>query len=91
MVGGLHVTEYQFFYELMFGDGFWIAMFLLIAIGSYVSSRVKFSGILFVILYFFLSLEYLDSLDPSVRIWGVIAMIFAAIFSAYRATADFKK
>ena len=90
VVGGLRLTAYDFFGQLMYGDGFWIGLIVLLGIGLFVVSRVKWSGVLFVIIYLFLALEYLENLPDSNRIWGAIACILAAVFCTVRLYVDAK-
>lgn len=80
---------YQLFEELLFGEGFWLGLILIVAIGLYIGSRVKFSGLLFIIIYVFLAIEYINKLSAnSAQMWGIIVCLVASLFSTYQLYDD---
>lgn len=82
-------APYQFFEELLFGEGFWLGLIIIVALGLFIASRVKYSGILFVIIYIFLAIEYLETIAvDSNHMWAVIVCIVAMIFSTYQLYHD---
>ena len=79
---------YQFFNELLLGEGFWLGLLIMIGVGLYIGSRVRFSSIIFVIVYLFLAMFYNDNLAVSFRLWGIICCLLAMMFSTYQLYSD---
>lgn len=79
---------YQFFQELLLGEGFWLGLLIIIGFGLYIGSRVKFSSIILLIVYLFLGLYYYENLAVSVKMWGIICAFLAGMFSTYQLYSD---
>lgn len=75
---------YQFFEELLFGQGFWLGFFIIMAIAFVVSSRVKHSAIIFITGLLFLAMEYYENLSgSSTKIWGLVMCIVGMLILFY--------
>ena len=80
---------YALFEELLFGEGFWLGLLIMVGFGLYVAARVKYSGLVFVIVYIFLGLEYLDKLGESeTSIWAFIICLVAMMFAVFQLYRD---
>lgn len=76
--------SYEFFEQFLFGDGFWLGFFIIMAIAFIVSSRVKHSSVIFIVGLIFLAMEYNDRLSgSSEKIWGLIMCLIAGILLLY--------
>ena len=84
------MTEiYPLFEELLFGEGFWLGLLIMVGLGLYVAARVKYSGLVFVIIYIFLGLEYYNKLSGSSNsMWGFIICIVAMLFAVFQLYRD---
>lgn len=69
------------FHELFFGSGFWLGFLLLITICVVVSYKIKYSGVIFVVVLIFLAMEYNENLvETSYKLWSVILCFVAVLF-----------
>lgn len=72
---------YPFFEQLLFGDGFWLGLLLILAIIFFVSYKVRYVGGLFAIALIFIAIEYNNALSASSnRMWAMVICFVAVIF-----------
>ena len=73
------VTE--FFTELMFGEGKWIGLILILSIIILVSAKNKYASILFLPIMIFLGIEYANNVSASSDFyWSVIICFITSVF-----------
>lgn len=58
----------EFFEELLFGSGAWLGLMLILAIGFIVASTVKYSGLVFILIYIFMFFEYFDEMGGLIAV-----------------------
>lgn len=79
----------QVFEVLLFGEGFWIGFILIAAFAIGLSYKYKYVGVIFEVVLFFMSLEYLENLAVSSNhLWGVILCYVLMIFLGWKLFDD---
>jgi len=77
------------FFELLFGSGAFIGLTLLIAAALIVAVAVKYSSIIFMILFAFLSWEYFKNISPtSLNAWYFLISLIVALFLGVKLYED---
>ena len=79
------------FQALLYGEGFWIAFVLIMAICLIVANRIKFSGAIFAIVLVFLAVSYNENLSgASNQLWGIVLCLMGVCFLCGQVIVDFK-
>lgn len=72
------------FNEFLYGTGAWIGCICLLAIIILVTTRVKYSGMLFTVVSIFLGIMYLDNLAVNSNfMWIAIIMFLTSLYCVY--------
>lgn len=81
----------EVFEVLLYGEGFWLGFIIIMAFSIAISYRFKYTGILFEVILFLLSIEYLNELSDGNELWGVILCYVGMILIATNLYRDVKK
>lgn len=82
----------EVFNELLFGSGAWIGLILVIGICLLISSRIKYSGSIFMLILIFLSFEYWGRITAtSMHAWFVIICLLGVLFHGFILYGDLRK
>lgn len=69
------------FTELLFGSGWWFGLSLLVAAALLVSSQVKYSATVFIMVFLFLAWEYFGNITAdSLNAWAMIICLLVSLF-----------
>jgi hypothetical protein len=69
------------FFELLFGSGGWFGLILLVAVALIVGVVVKYSSIIFMVIFMFLAWEYFDHItNSSMNAWFCIIALVVILF-----------
>lgn len=77
------------FEQLLFGDGAWIGLILILAICFLVSYKVKYSGVVFSFVLLFLSIEYYGEISASSNfMWSFVLCLISMVFCGWSTLKD---
>jgi len=85
----------ELFEELLFGvesGGIIVGLGLILSIAFLVTWKVKYAGVLWILLLLFLGIEYAERISGSSRyMWSVVICFVSSLFCVYQVVEDVKE
>ena len=79
----------ELFTELMFGEGCWLGLILIVAIITLTSAKSRIANIAFIPISVFIGILYFDNIEANNNfMWAGIIMFVVALLLGYKAISE---